>query len=87
MKTAYVRARIEPKLKESVESLFAQLGMSSSEAISLFYRQCELNRGLPFPVRLPEPNKETIAAMEATDKGEGLTRAKDAEDMFGRLGI
>ena len=87
MKTAYVRARIDPALKKSVEGMFSQLGLSSSEAITLFYKQVELTRGLPFNVRLPEPNEETVVAMEATDKEEGLTRCKDAEDMFGKLGI
>ncbi|HWR40200.1 MAG TPA: type II toxin-antitoxin system RelB/DinJ family antitoxin [Patescibacteria group bacterium] len=87
MKTEYIRVRIEPRLKKSAESLFDQLGLSSSEAITLFYKQVELHRGLPFAVRLPEANAETISAMESTDKDEGLTRCNDADDMFERLGI
>lgn len=87
MKTAYVRARIDPALKKSVEGMFSQLGLSSSEAITLFYKQVELTRGLPFNVRLPEPNEESVAAMDATDKEEGLTRCEDVDDMFGKLGI
>jgi len=85
MKDAVVRARIESGLKESVEGLFAELGLSTSEAITLFYKQVELNRGLPFQIKLP--NKETLEVFEATDKGEDLVYCDNAEDMFKKLGI
>ena len=85
MKDAVVRARIESGLKESVEGLFAELGLSTSEAITLFYKQVELNRGLPFQIKLP--NKETLEVFKATDKGEDLVYCDNAEDMFKKLGI
>ena len=52
-KTATVQARIDPQLKENVEKILAQLELSSSDAIKLFYRQIELNGGLPFDLKLP----------------------------------
>ena len=33
------------------------------------------------------PNAETLKAMESIDKGKDLVEAKDAEDLFRRLGI
>ncbi len=77
--------RIEPSVKESAEGILNNLGLSPSEAISLFYRQIVLTRGLRFQIKLP--NEETIRAFESTNKGEGLTVCKDAEDLFQRLGI
>lgn len=65
-KTQMIHARIDPKLKRSVERVFSQIGISTTEAIRLFLRQVELHKGLPFPVRIP--NEETVAAMkEASD--------------------
>jgi len=85
MKTATVRARIEPKLKHDVESVLAQLGLSFSEAIELFLRQVKLNNGIPFDIRIP--NKATIQTFEDTNKGKNLTRHKSAKDMFDKLGM
>lgn len=85
MKTAYVRARIEPNVKESAESILSNLGMSPSDVISLLYRQIIFNRGLPFEIRLP--NEETLRTFEETDRGEDLTTCKDANELFERLGV
>ena len=56
-KTEVVRARINPGLKRNVEALLSKLGLTTTEAITLFFRQMELCNGLPFPVELP--NEET----------------------------
>ena len=85
MKSATVRARIEPKLKHDVESVLDQLGLSFSEAIELFLRQVKLNNGIPFDIRIP--NKATSQTLEDTNKGKNLTRYKNAKDMFNKLGI
>jgi DNA-damage-inducible protein J len=45
-----------------------KLGMTPTEAITLFYKQVKLYRGLPFPVRIP--NKETIRAIKDTRAGK-----------------
>ena len=66
-KTETVRARIEPKLKRDAEAVLTKLGLSTSEAITLFLRQVTLRRGLPFPVQLPnEESRKAIA--EARDR-------------------
>ncbi len=68
-KTASVNARIEPTVKKQAETIFAALGISASEAISMFYRQVTFRRGLPFDVCIP--NATTIAALEELDRGGG----------------
>ncbi len=52
-KSAMVRARVEPKLKRDAEGLFERLGLSTTQAITLFYRQVALRQGLPFDVVIP----------------------------------
>ena len=84
-KTSTVRARIEPDLKRRVENLFQRLGLSATEAITLFYRQVDLRKGLPFDVVIP--NETTRKTIEDTDAGRNLILCKDADDMFKKLGI
>ena len=84
-RSAFVRARIEPGLKQSVEGLLGRLGLSATEAINVFYRQIELRQGLPFEVALP--NKETRGVFADTDAGRNIVRSKNAGEMFKRLGI
>jgi len=52
-KTSTVRARIEPDLKDKAERVFRKLGLTSTQAITLFYKQVELRKGLPFDVVIP----------------------------------
>lgn len=85
MKDAIVRARIESHLKENVEGLLAELGLSTSDAITMFFKQIELHKGIPFEIKLP--NKETIEVFNATDQGKDLVHCDSADDMFTRLGI
>jgi DNA-damage-inducible protein J len=60
-KTATVRARVEPELKRGAEAVLKKIGLTSSEAITLFLAQVKLTKGLPFPLRVP--NKETKRAL------------------------
>lgn len=78
-KTEMIRVRVEPELKSQAEAVFAELGLSATEAITLFYTQVALHRGLPFAVRIP--NAETIEALRQARVGEGLTEYADLEDL------
>lgn len=62
--------RIEPELKAQAASLFRALGMDLSTATGIFYRQALRCHGLPFEVKLDEPNEATYAAMAAAEKDE-----------------
>ena len=84
-KSAMIRARVDPVLKDEVEDVFEKLGLSTTQAITLFYQQVRLNQGLPFEVRIP--NAVTRQTFAETDAGENIVRAENAEDMFARLGI
>lgn len=60
-KSEMIRARIEPDLKHAAEEIFKKLGLSSSQAIVLFYQQVITNRGLPFDLKIPnETTQNTI---------------------------
>ena len=85
MKTATIRARVEPALKTKAEKVLESVGLSPTDAITLFYKQVVLYRGLPFPVRIP--SRTTLRTMRRTDAGEDLHRYGTAEEMFEDLGL
>ena len=53
-KSANLYARIEPDVKEQAEAILNALGIPASNAITMFYKQIILKKGIPFDVRLPE---------------------------------
>jgi DNA-damage-inducible protein J len=71
-KTATIRTRIEPGLKNEVENILAQLGLTASETVHLLYRQIKLQRGLPFDVRIP--NALTASTLNASKAGRAHRR-------------
>ena len=72
--------RIEPELKEQAAVLFKSLGMDLSTATGIFYRQALRYQGLPFEIRLGEPNQTTYAAMDAAEKSEDIYGPFDSID-------
>ena len=84
-KTATVRARIQPGLKDYAENVFRRLGLNATQAITIFYKQVELRNGLPFNLALP--TSTTRRTFDATDTGRDLIVCKNADDMFKKLGI
>ena len=62
-KSASVYARIDPVLKEQAESILSALGIPTSNAIDMFFKQIVLKKGLPFEVRLPYEKPISIGAL------------------------
>lgn len=78
--------RMEPELKAQAAALFKSLGMDLSTATGIFYRQALRCNGLPFEVKLDEPNEATYVAMEAAEKDEGMYGPFDSvEEMMEAL--
>ena len=84
-KTATVRARMEPDLKDEVEKLFHELGISTTDAINIFFKQVKLHHGLPFEVAIP--NELTQKVLKETDDGINIVRHENIDDMFKNLEI
>ena len=61
-KTGYITARIEPKLKQSASRVLTRIGVSTSDAITMFLRQVVMRQGMPFDVAVP--NAQTQRAIE-----------------------
>jgi addiction module RelB/DinJ family antitoxin len=77
-KTGYINARVTPALKHDAERVLTTLGVSTTEAITMFLRQVVLKQGLPFPVRIP--NAETVAAIKAAHDTPSSLTSYDSVD-------
>jgi len=64
-----VRARIDSNLKNEVEAIFHELGLSTSQAITLFLKKVKMERGIPFELKIP--NETTLKAMEEAKNMDG----------------
>ncbi len=79
-KTAMIRARTEPRLKEEVESIFSELGITSTEAINMFYKQVRLRKGIPFEIKIP--NKVTRKTFNDSDNKKNRKSFKNINDLL-----
>jgi DNA-damage-inducible protein J len=84
-KTATIRARLEPGLKSEVEEILDRLGLTASETVHLLYRQIQLQRGLPFDVRIP--NALTARTLHASKAGRGVKRFGSKKELYADLGM
>ena len=85
-KTDTLHVRVEPSVKQKAEKTLSDLGLSITEAINVFLNQVILNDGIPFEIRKPKYNKETMQAIEDTKNGKNLSKSFDSVDeMFEEL--
>ncbi len=71
MKTSIINARIKPELKGDVEEILSTLGITTTQAITMFFEQIRLQRGIPFSLQLP--NEETTQALLDARNNTDLT--------------
>lgn len=76
---------MEPGLKKETERILNQLGLSTTEAIRIFFQQVKLQRGLPFEMKLP--NETTHQAIIETKAGQKLKEFDTTEELFEDLDI
>ena len=82
---AYVRARIEPSVKDEAALVLESLGLTTSDIIRVVLTRIARDKALP--VELTRPNARTIAAMEearAIKAGRGK-HFGTAEELFSSL--
>ena len=87
-KTTNILVRMDADLKTQADALFAELGMNLSTAFNIFVRQSLREGGIPFKVKLEQPNKETMAAMleaERIAKDSSIKGYNDLEELFADL--
>ena len=86
--TTNISIRMDAELKSQADALFAELGMNLSTAFNIFVRQSLREGGIPFAVKLDQPNKEPIAAMleaESIAKDPSVKGYDDLDELFADL--
>lgn len=81
-KIATINTRIEPALKTKAETILNRIGLTSAEAIRIFYKQICLRRGIPFDVNIP--NQKTKQAMKDAETGR-THKAENVDILFKEL--
>ena len=67
-KTSSMHIRVEPKVKEEVEKILSNLGMTSTEAINIYLGQIILTSGIPFEIKTPQFSNEMLEAIKEADE-------------------
>lgn len=63
-----VRARIDGRTKKAAELALGRMGISTSEAIRVFFMRIALEQKFPFPLEVP--NAATLKAVEEVNTGQ-----------------
>ena len=48
-----VRARIDENVKKNAEDIFGEIGLTTSQAINIFFKKVISERGIPFELKVP----------------------------------
>ena len=68
MAQANVNIRMDAELKNNLDQLCNELGMTISTAVTIFAKAMVRNGGIPFDVRIATPNKETLEAFQEVEE-------------------
>ena len=82
---AFVRARIDEGLKNEAAAVLADMGLTVSDVVRIVLTKVAREKALPFEMRVP--NKLTVETLAKSERGEDVHHAKDADDLFDKLGI
>ena len=84
-KSAFVRARVEPELKEAAEMVLNELGITPTQAITMLYKQIANQH--QWPIELKVPNALTQKVIDETEQEIDIIACDDATELFNKLGI
>jgi DNA-damage-inducible protein J len=81
---AVVRSRINSDVKDKATAVLEGMGLTVSDVMRIVLTRVANENALPFDL---QPNKLTRQTMRKTAKGVEVHRAKNASDLFKKLGI
>ena len=83
MSKVIVKASIDNRLKSEVENTLGNLGLTTAEAIRLFFIQIRLQKGIPFEIKIPklEYNEETKKVIDDALDGKNINYVDSIEQL------
>ncbi|MEI6789891.1 MAG: type II toxin-antitoxin system RelB/DinJ family antitoxin [Myxococcaceae bacterium] len=85
MKTATLNIRLDPSVKTDVRGILEEIGLTASEAVTLFFKKVISEKGIPFAVKVP--NRKTRQVIEDSRKGINVNEYDSVDDFFKTLKI
>jgi len=79
-KTANINVRTESEIKQRIENLYSQFGITVSDAVNIFFHQSLMQGGLPFQMQIPEYSAETLAAIDDVNNNRNMSPTFDSVD-------
>ena len=79
MKTETVHARVDPEIKTKAEKILRGIGLTTSQAISLFLTAVVNHQGVPFELALPLDAEKELAFAKSVATVDGVPPSSDAE--------
>ena len=74
---ATVRARVDEKLKNSVEDILQHIGLTTSQAINIFLKKIVTERGIPFELKTPSPKLKNAINEAKNNQGSFHNNIED----------
>ena len=71
---ATININVDKKIKEQAKETLDFLGTNFTNVINMLLRQIILTESIPFEIKVPKLNAETIKAIEDAEKGIGLSK-------------
>lgn len=75
MPTTTLNIRVEADLKKQADALFSELGLTMSSAMNIFLKESVRYGGIPFELRIDNPNARTKASMNDINKKRNLSES------------
>ena len=83
---ATINVNVDEKVKEQAKETLEYLGTNFTNVINMLLRQIILTESIPFEIKIPKLNSETIKAMKDAEKGIGLSKEyTDLDEMWNDL--
>jgi DNA-damage-inducible protein J len=73
--TTNINIRVDEDLKRKAETIFAELGLNMSTAMNIFLRYAVRYGGIPFDLRIENPNAETLEAINDVNNNHNMSKA------------
>lgn len=73
-KTDTLNIRINPEVKKQVEATLDDLGLTMAEAVNIFFKQIIMTESIPFIIKKPKLNEETLQAMRDAENGKNISK-------------
>lgn len=84
MKTEMLSTRIDHDTKAAFTKICDEVGLSPSQAIKLFARAVINYGGIPFELKIRQPNEQTVTAMNELIRGDGQ-KAESVDALISEL--